>query len=79
MSTAKVAITLDENLLEEVDELVSEGIFHNRSQAIATAVREKVLRLGKKSLARELMKLDPKEEKKIAEEWMNGESSWPEY
>ena len=79
MSTAKVAITLDEDLLEEVDDLVAEGLFNNRSQAIATAVREKVTRLGKRQLARELMKLDPKEEKEIAEEFINGESSWPEY
>lgn len=79
MATAKVAITLDEDLLEEVDGLVSKGTFSNRSQAIAEAVREKVSRLGKRRLAREAAKLDPKEERGLAEEYMTGEPPWPEY
>ena len=79
MSTAKVAITLEEDLLGDVDALVSRGIFPNRSQAIADAVREKVNHIEKKRLAEEVSKLDPEEEKELAEEWMKGESLWPEY
>lgn len=79
MPTAKVAITLDEGLLEEVDELVSKGTFSNRSQAIAEAVREKVSRIGKRRLAREALNLDPEEEKRLADESIAGESPWPEY
>lgn len=79
MPTAKVAITLDEDLLDEVDELVGKGVFANRSQAIAEAVREKVNRVEKRRLAVEAAKLDPEEEKEMANEFLIGESHWPEY
>lgn len=79
MPTAKVAITLDEDLLDEVDELVGEGVFANRSQAIAEAVREKIGRVEKRRLAVEAAKLDPEEEKDLADKFMLGESHWPEY
>jgi metal-responsive CopG/Arc/MetJ family transcriptional regulator len=79
MPAAKVAITLDETLLEEVDELVGKGVFANRSQAIAEAVREKINRVEKRRLAVEAAKLDPEEEKELADESLSGESHWPEY
>lgn len=79
MSTAKVAITLDEELLEEVDQLVTKGAFANRSQAIAAAVRKQIQRLRKVRLAGEVTKLDPREEKELADEMITGESPWPEY
>lgn len=74
MPSAKVAITLEKGLLKEVDGLVAKGTFGNRSQAIAEAVREKVLRIGKRRLARELAKLDFEEEKALADERIIGES-----
>ena len=40
MSKAKIAITVDEQALAEIDRLVSEGMFPNRSQAIEEAVQE---------------------------------------
>jgi metal-responsive CopG/Arc/MetJ family transcriptional regulator len=79
MPAAKVAITLDEALLEEVDELVGKGVFANRSQAIAEAVREKISRVEKRRLAIEAAKLDPKEERELSDEFLSGESHWPEY
>ena len=41
MRTAKVAITLDENLLKRLDRLVRNRMFENRSRAIQEAVSEK--------------------------------------
>ena len=80
MAVAKIAITLDEDVLSEVDRLVRRHVFPNRSRAIQEAVREKVTRLSVNRLARECAKLDSKAEQALAEEGMSGEvASWPEY
>jgi Arc/MetJ-type ribon-helix-helix transcriptional regulator len=80
MTVAKIAITLDQGILGEVDRLVRRHVFPNRSRAIQEAVREKVTRLSVNRLARECAKLDPKAEQAIAEEGMSEEvASWPEY
>ena len=80
MAVAKIAITLDERVLSEVDRLVRRHVFPNRSRAIQEAVREKVTRLSVNRLARECAKLDAKAEKSLAEEGMSGEgAAWPEY
>jgi metal-responsive CopG/Arc/MetJ family transcriptional regulator len=80
MSTAKVAITLDEDLLKKLDHLVKTRTFENRSRAIQEAVREKLSRLESNRLARECAKLDPKAEQDLAEEGMSFEAEeWPEY
>jgi Arc/MetJ-type ribon-helix-helix transcriptional regulator len=76
----KVAITLDAGLLELVDELVARREFRNRSQAIESALAEKLARARRTRLARECAKLDPKVEQALAEEGLAGSSdSWPEY
>jgi len=41
MGKTKIAITLDEQYIEQLDRFVSEHIFQNRSQAIQEAVEEK--------------------------------------
>jgi metal-responsive CopG/Arc/MetJ family transcriptional regulator len=80
MPKTKLAITIDADLVEELDHLVAERQFPNRSQAIETAVAEKVRRLSKTRLARECAKLDPKEERALAEEGLAGSTdTWPEY
>ncbi len=80
MSTAKVAISIDEDLLAVVDQLVSQNVFANRSQAIQAAVREKVDRLNRHRLAEECAKLDPQVHKALAEEGMSEAlDQWPEY
>jgi len=76
----KVAITLDAQLLDRVDELVARREFRNRSQAIETALAEKLARARRTRLARECAKLDAEDEKALAEEGLAGSSdSWPEY
>lgn len=80
MSTLKIAITLDSKLLKEVDRLVKTHFFPNRSQAIQTAVREKLSQLGHHRLAKECAKLNPHFEQSLAEESFTNEmSEWPEY
>jgi metal-responsive CopG/Arc/MetJ family transcriptional regulator len=80
MSTAKVAITLDEDLLKRLDRLVKNHLFENRSRAIQEAVSEKLARLERNRLSRECAKLDRKFEQSMAEEGLSGEvGEWPEY
>lgn len=68
MASAKVAIMLNEELLKQVDRWVAEGRFPSRSQAIQQAVRKKLERSRKRRLAEEAAKLDPREERTLAEE-----------
>lgn len=80
MSVVKVAITLDLDLLKEVDRLVKKRFFPNRSKAIQEAVREKIERLTHQRLARECAKLDPAFEKKLADEGLTEDfAGWPAY
>ncbi len=77
MSTAKVAITLDRAVLRQVDRLVAEGRYPSRSRAIQEAIRRQLERTRRRRLAEEAAKLDPKEERALAEESLAGEA-WPE-
>lgn len=80
MARAKVAISLDENTLNQLDRLVKSRVFPNRSQAIQEAVEEKLSRLDRNRLARECAKVDPVFEKALAEEGLSAElAEWPEY
>ncbi len=80
MSFAKIAITLEKNLLARVDFLVKAHFFPNRSKAIATAVAEKLSRIDQTRLARECSKLNPSFEQAMAEEGLGEDiSEWPAY
>ena len=80
MSKTKVALTLDSALLQRVDELVDRRRFRNRSQAIEAALADKLQRLARTRLARESGKLNPRDEKRLADEGLAEDlASWPEY
>jgi metal-responsive CopG/Arc/MetJ family transcriptional regulator len=80
MSKTKIAITLDEDFIEEIDHLIKEQKFMNRSQAIQEAVKDKLQKLKKSRLAEECSKLDSSFEKAMAEEGLSEDlSQWPEY
>lgn len=80
MPKTKVALTLDADLLDQVDELVAKHRFRNRSQAIEAALSDKLHRLARTRLAREAAKLNPAEEQRVAEEGVVGAlDAWPEY
>ena len=80
MAKSKIAVSLDSKVVEAVDRLVASEVFPNRSQAIESALRDKLDRLERRRLARECGKLDPAFEKALAEEGLSQDSSeWPEY
>jgi metal-responsive CopG/Arc/MetJ family transcriptional regulator len=80
MPKQKVAVTLDCRLLEEVDELVAIREFPSRSQAIEVALGEALERRARTRLARECARLDPTEERALAEEGLGTEGvEWPAY
>ena len=80
MPTAKVAITIDNQLLKKLDILVKEKVYPNRSNIIQEAVKEKLIRMDKSRLAIECAKLDTNFERSIAEEGLSQElESWPKY
>ena len=75
-----MAITIDEGLLQRLDRLVAEKRFPNRSRAIQQAVEEKLERMDRGRLAREVAKLDRRFEQMLADEWLAGDAAeWPEY
>ena len=80
MGVAKIAITMEAWLVEQVDRLVRERVHPNRSRAIQDAVADKLRRMDQGRLARECAKLDSKFEQALAEEGMGSEiAQWPEY
>lgn len=80
MGKTKIAITLDEQYIDQLDRFVKERIFQNRSQAIQKAVEEKLARMKRTRLSKECAKLDQTFEKAMAEEGLTEDvSQWPEY
>lgn len=80
MSVTKIAISIDEHILKEIDRLVQKKIYPNRSRAIQEAVQDKIERISKSRLARECAKLDSDEEIQLAEEGMDTKvNEWPKY
>ena len=80
MATAKIAISLEKETVEQLDQLVAQGVFANRSKAIQQAVQDRLARIARDRLARECAKLNPEFEAKLAEEGLAQEvEQWPEY
>ena len=80
MRTAKIAITIDRDLLSRLDQLVEEHRFPSRSRAVQEALRDKLDRLDRGRLARECAKLDPRFEQELADEGLEEDlKQWPEY
>ena len=80
MATTKVAVTIDSELLAQVDHLVAQRVFPNRSKAFQEALQDKLIRMRRSRLARESAKLDPRMEQALAEEGIDQElAAWPEY
>ena len=80
MPKTKVAVTIERALVELVDEYVAREQFRSRSHAFESALADKLERMTRRRLARECAKLDPAEERCLAEEGLAGtQDSWPEY
>ena len=80
MTRAKIAITIEDNLLESLDFLVQNRIFKNRSQAINEALKEKLQKVKKTRLEQECKKLSPQEEQEWAELGLEEDAKeWSQY
>lgn len=80
MSVAKVTISIEEGLLRKVDNLVTKRVFSTRSQAIQSAVAEKITRFDNNRLARECEKLNAAEEQSLADWGLEADAKeWPAY
>ena len=74
----KIAVTLDQRTVADLDRWVREGKYPNRSRALQSAVNLLSEREKRTRLARELAKIDPEEEMQLAEQGL-GDQTWPEY
>ena len=74
----KIAVTLDQKTVADLDRWVREGRYPNRSRALQSAVNLLSEREKRTRLARELGRIDPKEERLLAEHGL-GDQAWPEY
>ena len=80
MTRRRISVAIARDLLAQLDDLIVKKVFASRSQAIQTAVREKLARMRRSRLAEECAKLDPSMEKAMAEEGMSGElAQCPKY
>ncbi|MGC1274623.1 MAG: ribbon-helix-helix domain-containing protein [Planctomycetaceae bacterium] len=80
MASAKIAVTIDPELLVRLDRLVEQHRFPNRSQAVQEALRDKLDRMEHGRLARECAKLDRQEEQDLADEGLAEDfAAWPGY
>ena len=78
MAAAKIAITLEQNQLRRIDQLVRARRFANRSRAIQEAVQDKLERLDRNRLARECAKLERSAEQALADEGYEQDlGEWP--
>jgi Arc/MetJ-type ribon-helix-helix transcriptional regulator len=78
MAARKVAVTLEEVTVREVDCWVREGRYPSRSRAVQAALDALLERRRRIRLVEEARKLDPDEERALAEEGLGAEA-WPEY
>ena len=74
----KAPATPEAETVQSLDRRVSEGKFPNRSWAIQRAAGLPTQRDQRERLSRELSKLDPNEERALAEEPL-GDAPWPEF
>ena len=74
----KIAVTLDQKTVGDLDRWVREGRYPNRSRALQSAVNLLSEREKRTRLSRELTRIDPQEERDLADQGL-GDRAWPEY
>jgi metal-responsive CopG/Arc/MetJ family transcriptional regulator len=76
----KVAVSIDDRLIRQVDLLVRDARYPSRSQAIEEAVADHLVRVKRRRLAEACAGLDPDEEVALAEEGLTTDTAtWPPY
>ncbi len=79
MATTKVAISLDSKLLQQLDRLVAERIFPNRSRGPRRNSRQ-TRPSGTHATGPRVRKLDVSAERELADEGLAKDvAEWPEY
>jgi len=80
MSVAKIAISIDDQLLAKLDGFIALKKFKTRSQAIQIAVQNTIERLDHKRLIHACMQLDTNIERSLADEGLKKDlEEWPEF
>jgi metal-responsive CopG/Arc/MetJ family transcriptional regulator len=80
MSVAKIAISIDEQLLERLDAFIAQKKFKTRSQAFQVAVTKTMEQLDHRRLIDACAKLNPVVEQQMADEGLLKDSeAWPEF
>jgi Arc/MetJ-type ribon-helix-helix transcriptional regulator len=74
----KIAVTLDKRTVADLDRWVNKGRYPNRSRALQSSVNLLSEREKRTRLVRKLAKIDPKEEKQLAEQGL-GDSAGSQY
>jgi Arc/MetJ-type ribon-helix-helix transcriptional regulator len=78
MPAAWVPVSIDERVLQEIDRWVADGEYPNRRQVMRVALALlKEQRARRRTLLEELAKLDPAEERALADEFLAAETTWP--
>lgn len=79
MSVAKIAISLDRDLLKKLDALIDQEHLDSRSQIISQAIEAILQQRSRAAFERECEKLDPAEEQGMAEERYTSEVEWEKF
>ena len=79
MAAKKFAVSIDEILVKKLDKAVKSGIVKNRSNALKEALSEYLVKLETEAIKRGCLKLNPKEERAMANEFSESTDSWPQY
>lgn len=69
MATTKIAISIDADTVQKVDELVAKAGYPSRSRLFQEAMEDKLIRLSRSRLAEQCALLDTAEEQEMAEEF----------
>lgn len=79
MGAKKFAVSIDEGLIKKLDKAVKNGSAKNRSNALQLALSEYLAKLEIEAIKKECSKLNSKEEREMANEFIEEVESWPKY
>ena len=77
MDTRKISVSIQSDMVDFIDQSVRDGFFQNRSRAVAASIKLAKDKWRKIGLRYAVSKLNKKEERRLANEFLVGES-WPE-
>lgn len=78
METRKISVSIQSDMIDFIDRCVKERFFPNRSRAISASIKVAEEKWRKVRLRYAVSRMNKKEEQKLANEFLIGES-WPEF